>query len=419
MYIRKKQSVSLLLGLAKYYFPLFEQILDKYACPLELKYLAVIESALNPTAVSRAGATGLWQFMYNTGKMYGLEVSTMIDFRCDPLLATDAAARHLSDLSKIFYGDWVLAMAAYNCGAGNVKKAIVRSGGKTSFWEIYDYLPKETRGYIPAFYGAWYVMQYYDKYGITPSEMRFSQVDTFLITDKLHLEQIASVINIPLDELKALNPQYKRSIIPASVSEKQLYLTLPVTHSTAFELMKDSIYRYNVDQFFPQPLIALDKTEQTKQTTSVQGNYKLQPKTHVIKSGESLSLIARKYKTTVSELTKLNKMNAQTTIHPGKKLLVGYTKIMLPNPKPVIPDSAKIALDAPKTASDTALSEKIQQEKETLAKTYITYKVVQGDTLTSIVNQFKTVSITELRKINQLKEDDVLSVGQSLKIPVQ
>jgi LysM repeat protein len=202
-----------------------------------------------------------------------------------------------------------------------------------------------------------------------------------------------------------------------------LYLTLPVTHSIAFELMKDSIYRYNVDQFFPQSLIALDKTTQTTQTASVHGNYKLQPKTHVIKSGESLSLIARKYKTTVSELAKLNKMNAQTTIHPGKKLLVGYTKIMLPNPKPVIPDSTKIALDAPKTATDTLLgnaqSDKIQQEKETLAKTYITYKVVQGDTLTSIVNQFKTVSITELRKINQLKEDDVLSVGQSLKIPVQ
>lgn len=325
MYAKRKKSVSILLGLAKHYFPLFEEILDKYNCPLELKYLAVIESALNPIAVSRAGATGLWQFMYNTGKMYGLEVTTMVDYRCDPIRSTDAAARHLSDLSKMFFGDWVLAMAAYNCGAGNVRKAIVRSGGKTNFWEIYNFLPKETRGYVPAFYGAWYVMQYYDKYGIEPADMSFGTVDTFLITQKLHLQQISSVINIPMDELKALNPQYKRNIIPPS--EDPMYLILPFEYSIAFDMMKDSIYNYNLDQFFPPSSISINGTVQTTES----GNYKLQPQTHIVKSGESLSIIARKYRTTPAELAKINNISLNTTIHPGKKLIVGYNKIPVNN----------------------------------------------------------------------------------------
>lgn len=317
MYIRKNRQVSLLLGLAKYYFPMFEEILDKHNCPLELKYLAVIESALNPIAVSRAGATGLWQFMYNTGRMYGLEVTTMVDYRCDPLRSTDAAARHLSDLSKLFFNDWVLAMAAYNCGSGNVKKAIIRSGGKTNFWEIYDYLPKETRGYVPAFYGAWYVMQYHDKYGITPAEIKFGQIDTFLITEKLHFQQISSVIGISVDELKALNPQYKRNIIPQS--DDNMYLILPIEYTVAFELLKDSIYNYNVEQYFSSPSISYNKTEQTK--SKIGSGI---PKIHVIKSGESLSIIAKKYRTTPAEIAKKNNMSVNATIHPGKKLIVGY-----------------------------------------------------------------------------------------------
>ncbi len=426
MYIKRTRSVSILLGLAKYYFPLFEETLDKYNCPLELKYLAVIESALNPTAVSRAGATGLWQFMYNTGKMYGLEVTTMVDYRCDPRRATDAAARHLSDLSKMFFDDWVLAMAAYNCGAGNVKKAIIRSGGKTNFWDIYDYLPRETRGYVPAFYGAWYAMQYYDKYGIEPAEMKFGQVDTFLVAEKLHLQQVSSVINVPVDELKALNPQYKRNVIPPS--EDPMYLVLPVEYSVAFELMKDSIYKYNLEQFFPQPSISIDGAAVA--STTVNGDYNLQPQTHIIKSGESLSLIAKKYRTTVSELAKINKMSVNTTIHPGNKLIVGYNKIPVSKPKPaVVKDSVKIVLDSTQAPSDTlyrAQTDKVLSpdkgaiNEENAAKpTYITYRVVAGDTLTSIVNHFKTVSIAELRKVNELKEEDILRVGQSLKIPIQ
>jgi len=416
MYIRKNRSVATMLGLAKYYFPMFEQTMDKYNCPLELKYLAVIESALNPIAVSRAGATGLWQFMYNTGKMYGLEVNTMVDYRCDPYRATDAAARHLRDLSKMFWGDWVLALAAYNCGPGNVKKAITRSGGKTDFWEIYNYLPKETRGYVPAFYGAWYVMSYYDKYGIEPAEMKYGQVDTFLINEKLHFEQIFSVINVSVEEIKALNPQYKRNIIP--LSDDPMYLVLPVEHSIAFEKNKDSIFRFDMEKYFSKPSITLNSSTE-KITSSASGDYILQPKTHIVKSGESLSIIARKYKTTPTELAKMNKIGVNTMIHPGKKLIIGYNKIPVAKPNSVPTDSSAISLDSADSSSKAqADTLKNSNENTNMAKSYITYQVVQGDTLFAIANRFEHVTVAELRRVNQLQENDIIKEGQSLKIPV-
>ncbi|MBO4582374.1 MAG: transglycosylase SLT domain-containing protein [Bacteroidales bacterium] len=333
LYLNRKSQVSILLGLAKYYFPMFEEILDKYGCPVELRYLAVIESALNPNAVSRAGATGLWQFMYNTGKMYGLEVNTLLDYRRDPLRATDAAARHLKDLSETFMGDWVLAMAAYNCGAGNVKKAILRSGGKFNFWEIYRYLPKETRGYIPAFYGAWYAMSYYDKYGITDTKAKFGQVDTVHIDQKIHFMQISDVIGIPLDELKALNPQYKKNIIP--VSNDTMSLILPVSYINKFLLEKDSICNYQRDSFFNNAVVAESIFNNGKTiTVNDSCEYRMEARYHIVKAGESLSIIARKYGTNITELAHLNKISINTTIHPNQKLLVGYRKI--PVPKPVV-----------------------------------------------------------------------------------
>ncbi|MDR1792638.1 MAG: transglycosylase SLT domain-containing protein [Bacteroidales bacterium] len=344
MYIKRTRLLSVLLGLSKYYFPMFEQTLDKYGCPLELKYLAVIESALNPSAVSRAGATGLWQFMYNTGKMYGLEVNTLVDYRRDPIRATDAAARHLRDLNNMFSGDWVLAIAAYNCGPGNVKKAILRSGGKTNFWDIYQYLPKETRGYVPAFYGAWYAMKYYDKYGVEPAKMNFEQTDTFLIKTELHLMQIAEALNFPIDELRALNPQYKKDIIP--VMDEPMILTLPINMVTSFEKKRDTLHLWNKEKYFSEGIIQPTvvptgsmRTTTTAGTTSADG-YIIQAKRHTIKKGESLSIIAKKYRTTVSELTRLNKIKANTTLYPGRTLIVGYTKTPAPKPKTPTPPPA-------------------------------------------------------------------------------
>lgn len=327
LYVRKANQVSVMLGLAKYYFPLFEEALDKYNCPLELRYLSVIESALNPLAVSRAGATGLWQFMYNTGKMYGLEVTTLIDHRRDPFLSTDAAARHLRDLNQIFWGDWVLAIAAYNCGQGNVKKAIARSGGKTNFWEIYPYLPKETRGYVPAFYGAWFVMQYYDKFGIMPAEMQFGNIDTVYVNKNLHFQQIASILNLPVEEIRMLNPQYKRDIV-AGLSEPMV-LVLPVEYIIPFERLKDSIVLYNKELYFSPNLV----NYQPATNSVIQGDYKLTPQNHTVKKGESLNIIAKKYRTTITEITKNNKIKANAVIHPGQKLIVGYVKTLVPKPQ--------------------------------------------------------------------------------------
>lgn len=358
LYLKRKQQVSTLLGLAKYYFPMFEESLDKYGCPLELRYLAVIESALNPNAVSRAGATGLWQFMYNTGKLYGLEVTTLLDDRRDPQKATDAAARHLKDLSNIFFGDWVLAMAAYNCGAGNVKKAIVRSGGKTNFWEIYNYLPKETRGYIPAFYGAWYAMQYYDKYGITPTTARFGQVDTVQVTDKIHFQQITSVLGISLDELKALNPIYKKNIIPAS--NTPMTLVLPVKYVSNFILLQDSIKNYEKDVYFSSPTVA-ESIFNKEVVIDSNAEYRLEARYHIVKAGESLSIIARKYGTNITELAKLNKMSINTTIHPNQRIIVGYKKILIPKVTSTPADTTKTnVLDSTATIVNTAGTDSTQ-----------------------------------------------------------
>jgi membrane-bound lytic murein transglycosylase D len=280
--------------------------------------------------------------MYNTGKMYGLEVNTLVDYRRDPMRATDAAARHLKDLNNMFFGDWVLAIAAYNCGPGNVKKAILRAGGKTGFWEIYPFLPRETRGYVPAFYGAWYAMKYYDKYGVEPAKMRFEQTDTFHINKDLHLMQVAEVLSLTVEEIRALNPQYKKDIIPAS--EVPMILTLPVSSIALFESVKDTIHLLKKDLYFTEESIRISASLSTSvASSSISGSsassdgYIIQPKRHVIKKGETLSVIAQKYRTSVGELTKINKIKASTTLYPGKSLIVGYTKIPAAKtaPKPV------------------------------------------------------------------------------------
>ncbi len=417
LYTKRYKSLSLLLGLSHYYFPMFEEALDRYNCPLELKYLAVIESALNPIAVSKAGATGLWQFMYNTGKMYDLNVSTWIDDRRDPLKATEAAAKHLYDLSEMFWGNWVLAIAAYNCGPGNVTKAIQRSGGKTDFWEIYNYLPKETRGYVPAFYGAMYAMMYYDKLGVRPAEIKLELTDTVHITNKLHFQQIAAVINIPTEQLVSYNPQYKRNVIPAS--DKTLILTLPVEYISAFIENKDSIYNYNTSLYFPTYTIS-DITFSDAENASIASTSKY--KFHIVKNGESLSIISRKYNIPVSELSRLNNKKS-TTIHPGEKLIVGYVKVPIQKKDSITTldatlvdkntsDSMNVNLD---TVSVSLPSESVKQSNKTT--NYTSYKIEKGDTLWSIAQRFQSVTIEDIKKENNLASDAPLIIGKILRIP--
>ncbi|PXV62531.1 LysM domain-containing protein [Dysgonomonas alginatilytica] len=293
---RMRRSVEYFLGKSDYYFPIFEQALDKYNLPLELKYLPIIESALNPTIASRMGATGLWQFMIGTGKMYDLEVNTLVDERRDPLRSTDAAARYLKDLYGI-YGDWNLVIAAYNCGPGNVNKAIKRSGGQTDYWTIYPYLPKETRGYVPAFIAAAYVMNYYSAHNICPFEYKYTHsTDTILVDKQLHLQQVAEYLNVSLDELRTLNPQYKKDIVPGEF--KGYVLNLPSINAPEFEVQRDSIFAYKATEFLshrkvvnPNGYMAIAATNGAK--------YK-------VRRGDNLAAIAGKHGVTTAQIKQWN-----------------------------------------------------------------------------------------------------------------
>ena len=243
---RLRHSVSFMLGAANFYVPIFEEALEAYQVPLELKYLPVIESALNPKAVSRVGATGLWQFMLGTGKQYGLEVNSLVDERRDPVRASYAAARYLRDLYRIF-GDWNLVIAAYNCGPGNINKAIHRSGGLKDYWQLYPYLPAETRGYVPAFIAANYAMTYYCEHNICPMSTRLPlQTDTIVVNRDVHLEQISAVLDLDIEMLRSLNPQYRRDIVPGAT--KKYAIRLPMADTGRFIDMQDSIYSYRTSE---------------------------------------------------------------------------------------------------------------------------------------------------------------------------
>lgn len=243
---RLRHSISYMLGASNFYIPIFEEALETYQLPLELKYLPIIESALNPTAVSRVGATGLWQFMIGTGKQYGLQVNSLVDERRDPVKSSYAAARYLKDLYKVF-GDWNLVIAAYNCGPENINKAIHRSNGDKDYWKIYPYLPKETRGYVPAFIAANYIMTYYSQHNICPMTTRLpAKTDTVMVSRNIHMEQVAAVVGINIDLLRSLNPMYRRDVIPGAT--EPMPLRLPQSEVGKFIDMADSVYNYKADE---------------------------------------------------------------------------------------------------------------------------------------------------------------------------
>ena len=284
---RLRSQVSFMLSACNFYMPIFEEALDAYNLPLELKYLPIIESALNPSAVSRAGASGLWQFMLSTGKLYGLESNSLVDERRDPIKATWAAARYLKDMYDI-YKDWNLVIAAYNCGPGNINKAIRRANGKTDYWEIYNYLPRETRGYVPAFIAANYVMTYYCKHNICPMETNIPQAtDTVLVSRNLHFQQIADICHVPLDEIKSLNPQYKRDIVPGD--SKPRALRLPTEAISTFLDNQDTIYAHRSDELFKNRRIVASVNRQSKASDNGDLTY------YRIRQGDTLGGIARKF----------------------------------------------------------------------------------------------------------------------------
>lgn len=312
-------SVSVMLGAANFYNPIFEEALERYGLPLELKYLPVIESALRPSATSKVGAAGLWQFMITTAKRYGLEVNTLVDERRDPIKSSEAAAHYLKDLYDMF-NDWGLAIAAYNCGEGGVQKAIQRAGNqeKVDFWSIYKQLPQETRGYVPAFIAATYIMNYYCEHGITPREATLPmESDTVIVQKEVTFSQIAANCNVTMDELRAINPQYRKDVIPADYS-----LRLPAGAIEDFLMKEDSIYAATPDgtaSIRRAVTEDVETPEATKKNTRSSSNQSASYVT--VKSGDTLSSIAKRNRTTVDKIRRLNGLK-NSTIRAGQRLRV-------------------------------------------------------------------------------------------------
>lgn len=309
--VKIKDKIQIIMGLSDFYFPIFDQVLEEYHLPNELKYIPIIESALNPRAVSRANAVGLWQFMKPTGKATGLTINNYVDERRALTESTRAAAIHLRNLYHT-YKDWQLVLAAYNCGSGNVNKAIRRSGGKHTFWEIYRFLPRETRGYVPEFIAAAYAFNYCKEHNISHIAASFpSKLDTVVISKNLHLEQVSNVLSIAIDTLRLLNPQYLKDIIPAN-DKKPYVLIIPWEQKLKFTERRDSIYSF-------QRLLYLHDFETNKSIDEVD----TQQTIHKVKSGESLSVIAQKYHVTPANLKKWNRLKSNL-IRPGQKLIVRH-----------------------------------------------------------------------------------------------
>ena len=390
------------LGLSLYYMPFFEQALEKEGVPLELKYLPVIESALNPDAVSRVGATGLWQFILTTAKGLGLEVNSIIDERRDPIRSSEMAAKYLKQLYNI-YGDWSLAIASYNCGPGNVNKALRRAGGtadkKKDFWDIYFYLPQETRGYVPAFIAANYVMTYYKDHNLGKSLARRPILtDTIHVNKRVHFEQISAVLNIPMEELRVLNPQYRKDEIPGDI--RPYALTLPSQQIYSYIVSEDSIVAHNAALYARRDVVV-----------------PVDPSTVSNDDGETISMVARKYGVSVSSIKKWNGLRS-SRLKRGQTLKINtYTKVRVEQPE--TEEEETVDVEETVVAETTPVAAPEKKKKETATTTTAPrnperHKVQRGETLASIAGQYG-VTIADIREWNDLKSNNIMA-GQVLVV---
>lgn len=390
--VRKRESVSRMMGVSQLYYPMFEEVLDKYNIPLELKHLAVIESALIPYARSKAGATGLWQFMYPTARMYGLNVTSYIDQRCDPYKATVAAAEYLKALYDMF-GDWQMVLAAYNAGPGTISKAIRRSGGKKTYWEIRPFLPFETQGYVPAFIAANYVMTYGAEHNLYPAVPRktYFEVDTVVVKEQMSFAQLSKALEISEEDILYFNPQYRKNLIPSGGN----FICLPKAKIGVFLTNEQAIY-------------ASVQAERTQGKEDIIAEVK---RTHTVRSGEKLSTIARKYGVTIAELKSWNYIGKKG-LRPGKKLVV-YVRTTQPKPQASASDQKNVAA-VPTETKSTILAENTNAVS---ASTYVYHKVKSGESLYSLSKKYG-VSASSIKELNSLKKAE-LRIGQSLKIKAQ
>ncbi len=380
---RRRTLTSNMLGLAPFYFPMFEEVLDRYDMPLELKYLAIVESALNPQAKSRVGAMGLWQFMYRTGKMYDLNITSYYDERMDPYKSTVAACEFMTDMYKM-YGDWNLVLAAYNSGAGNVNKAIRRSGGKKDYWKIINYLPRETRGYVPAFIAVNYIMNYSAEHGIFPTNPQYPCIkyDTVHITRGIQFIELADYLEMEIKDIEYFNPMYKSSLIPPS--DKPLPLCLPSDVIGLYLTNENSIYDDIARKNAADSIQLAKEVEKIKNESMV---------IHRVRSGEYLGYIAKKYNVSVSNLMSWNNMRS-TRLNPGDRLTI-YSNGAIPK------------------------SGSVKSESSTLASSDYKYHIIQpGDTLWDIAKKYQGISVNDLKTINNNLNFKYLKPGMKIKVPV-
>jgi membrane-bound lytic murein transglycosylase D len=415
---RRPAQVEIMLGLSAYYFPFFEEIFDRYELPHELKYMAIIESALNPRAVSRAGATGLWQFMLGTAKGLNLEVTTFVDERRDVLKATDAAARYLKQLYNV-YQDWHLVIAAYNCGPGNVNKAITRSGGKTDYWQMYYALPRETRGYVPAYIAATYIMNYYREHQLTPRFPAMAlNTDTIMVGQMINLKQISDNLTIDLEALRELNPMYRRDIVPGS-PEKSYPVRVPADQVSDFILRSETIYNHERDAHFP------DNTLVAPQNSVIAGEteFSTEGKTRImytVKSGDNPGYIANWFNINLNDLRNWNNIR-RNMIRTGQKLVIYVPEEKVDHYKRInnLSFSAKQALVG-KPVTSGQVSEKNERPQRSEAASedpdYEYYTVKQGDNLWTIAQKYPGISNTDIMKLNNISDVKGLKAGQRLKI---
>lgn len=381
---RRKSAFSGLMERARYYFPLFEEHLDKYDIPLEMKYLAIVESALKPRARSRVGAKGLWQFMYQTGKQFNLNVSSYVDERSDPYRATEAACKYLASLYKIF-GDWDLALAAYNSGPGNVSKAIRRSGGSRNFWNIRHNLPRETAGYVPAFYATLYIFEYANEHNIKAKENSFAyfETDTVQVKNQLTFEQLFETLNVDIEVLQFLNPQYKLDIIPY-IEGRNYTLTLPVKDVGNFVSNEENIYAYA-------------KAEEAKREKPLPKYFEMNDRTvYRVRNGDYLGKIANRFGVSVSNIKNWNNMRS-TQIRIGQRLII-YPKRLNDG------------------SSSTSTSTKNTSSKEIPEGEHDIYIVKSGDSLWLIAQKYSNVSVQNIKDWNNIWSVKSLKPGTELKI---
>lgn len=460
LYAYKRRALTQrVMGLSNLYFPMYEEVLDKEGLPLEFKYLSIIESALNPVAVSRVGATGLWQFMYSTGIIYDLKVNSFTDDRRDPVKSTYAACKYFKDMYSI-YGDWLLVIASYNCGAGNVNKAIKRSGGKKNFWEIMQYLPAETRSYVPAFIAVTYVMNYsreHNLYPITPAYSYF-QVDTINVTKQVNFNVLANQIDLPLDVISFLNPIYKKNYIPDT--EESYTLRLPTNKIALYMAKEEQILALSTPPPKPtMPVVAravvrdsssTDSTTIAQQIDSSRVNQVEQPevktqykyvdkkvvKTHVVRRNESLASVAALYGMSAAELKRMNRLRSNNLLK-GQRLSVNTTvKVKVPienNNQAIIktkstqnnsvvdtvvddatPRTTNVVTQADTTNIGSANMSTTNQAKQ---PKYVYHLVQPGDTLWNIAKRYNGVTIEMIKNINNLRSSQ-LKVGTKLKVLV-